>query len=83
MSKLTTKERDALPTKDFALGNGRYPIPDEAHARNALSRVAQFGTAAERAEVRRKVHTKFPGIKEEHEAVTKGVAEKLASKDRK
>jgi hypothetical protein len=77
MSVLTAKERDALPKKDFALGNGRYPIPDENHARNALSRVAQYGTAAEKKAVRAAVHAKFPQIGEEQEAVAKGVGEKL------
>lgn len=43
---------------------GKYPIPDEAHARNALARVAQYGTPGEKAAVRAKVHAKFPGIGE-------------------
>jgi len=43
---------------------GKYPIPDLAHARNALARVAQHGTPAEKALVQRKVHAKFPGIGE-------------------
>lgn len=62
MAKLDAKERKALPTKDFA-GPGRsYPINDPNHARNALSRVSQFGSPAEKAEVRAKVHAKYPGI---------------------
>ena len=62
MAKLDTKERKALPTKDFA-GPGRsYPINDPNHARNALSRVSQFGSSTEKAEVRAKVHAKYPGI---------------------
>lgn len=57
-----------LPKRDFAIkrggkgGHGAYPIPDKAHARNALARVSQFGTPAEKAAVRAKVHRKFPGI---------------------
>lgn len=43
---------------------GKYPIPDAVHARNALARVAQHGTPAEKAIVQRKVHAKFPGIGE-------------------
>lgn len=43
---------------------GKYPIPDEKHARNALARVSQFGTPAEREAVRKKVYSKFPGLKE-------------------
>lgn len=62
MAKLTSKQRKALPAKDFALGKGRYPIEDKSHARNALARVAQHGTPAEKAKVRAKVHKKFPSI---------------------
>lgn len=74
MAKLTAHERQDLPQSDFALpghgkgpkgaGSGSYPIPDESHARDALSRVAANGTSAEQAEVRRKVHERFPGIGE-------------------
>ena len=72
MAKLTAKTRQSLPKSDFALpgkgegpkgaGSGSYPIPDKSHARNALSRVAQHGSSAEKAKVRAKVHAKFPGI---------------------
>jgi hypothetical protein len=68
MAILTTKARKAMPTKSFALpakregGKGGYPIPDAVHGRNALARVAQHGTPAEKATVRAKVHAKFPGI---------------------
>lgn len=43
---------------------GKYPIPDMKHARNALARVSQHGTPAEREAVRKKVYSKFPGLKE-------------------
>jgi hypothetical protein len=36
--------------------------PDESHARNALARVAQHGSSAEKAAVRAKVKAKFPNI---------------------
>lgn len=68
MAVLSSKERKALPKKDFALGKGKsggsgsYPIPNEAHARNALSRVAQNGSPSEIARVRAAVHAKFPNI---------------------
>ena len=72
MAKLTAKTRQSLAKSDFALpgkgegpkgaGSGSYPIPDKSHARNALSRVAQHGTSAEKAIVKAKVHAKFPGI---------------------
>jgi hypothetical protein len=42
MSKLTTKDRTALPKKDFALPDEqRFPVEDKAHARNAKARAAQ------------------------------------------
>jgi len=47
---------------------GKYPIPDERHARNALARVSQHGTPAERQAVRSKVYSKFPGLKEGFES---------------
>lgn len=66
--KLTYKHRERMKKSEFALpskregGKGGYPIEDKAHARNALARVSQFGSAAQEAEVRRKVHAKFPSI---------------------
>lgn len=48
--------------KENPAGSGGYPIPDESHARNALSRVAQHGSPAEKARVRARVHAKYPGI---------------------
>lgn len=63
MSKLKAAARKRLPAKDFALGKGHYPIEDATHARDALSRVDAYGTPAQEAEVRRKVHAKYPGIK--------------------
>ena len=42
---------------------GSYPIPDESHARNALARVSQHGSEAEKAKVRKAVASKFPNIK--------------------
>jgi hypothetical protein len=41
MTKLTTKSRKALPTKNFALPGKRYPVEDKAHAANAKSRATQ------------------------------------------
>lgn len=72
MAKLSYGERKTMPKKDFALpgkrhgGKGGYPIEDKAHARNALARVAQHGTPAEKQEVRAKVHAKYPGIGNSH-----------------
>jgi hypothetical protein len=58
-----TKNRKKLSKKSFALpGKRKYPIPDKAHARNALARVAQHGTKAEQQKVKSAVKKKFPGI---------------------
>jgi len=74
MARLTGKQRERLPTKSFALpgkgtgsqgkGPGSYPIPDASHARDALGRVSQHGTAEEKKKVRAAVKRKFPGIKQ-------------------
>lgn len=69
--KLSYKEKHKLPSSDFVIkGHGKesdekYPIPDLAHARNALSRVSANGTDSEKAKVRAAVHAKFPSLKEE------------------
>lgn len=66
--KLTTKARKGLSDSSFVYPpteknpRGKYPIPDESHARNALSRVAANGTPAEKSKVRAAVKRKFPGI---------------------
>ena len=65
MAKLTTAARKKIPTNEFALPGRRYPVEDEAHARNALSRVSQDGKPAEKATVRCKVHRLFPALKQE------------------
>jgi len=72
MAIMKAAQRKRLPSSSFALpgkgagkegkGSGSYPIPDASHARNALARVSQHGTPAEKATVRRKVAAKFPGI---------------------
>ena len=62
MAKLTAAARKKIPAGDFALPGGRYPIEDASHARNALARVSQFGSPSEKAAVRSKVASKFPGI---------------------
>ncbi|MEU1816108.1 hypothetical protein ABZ543_13055 [Streptomyces roseifaciens] len=72
MADLTAKKRNALPKKDFAVkgkkaaeagghgkAKGSYPIPDKAHARNALARAS--GKPVE-AKVRAAVHKKYPDI---------------------
>ena len=61
-AKLKAKQRNALPDSDFALPGRRYPIHDEAHARNALARVSQHGTPEEQSKVRAAVRRRYPGI---------------------
>lgn len=41
---------------------GRYPIDTISRARNALARGAQNASPEELAEIRRKVHAKYPQI---------------------
>jgi hypothetical protein len=62
MAKLTSKGRKSLPKSSFAGPKRSYPIEDKAHARNALARVSQFGSAFEKKRVRAAVHRKYPGI---------------------
>lgn len=63
MAKLTTKARKAIKTSNFALPKKRaYPIEDRSHARNALARVSQFGSPAEKSKVRAAVHRKYPSM---------------------
>jgi len=62
---LDANARKHIAAKNFAGPDRSYPIEDEAHARNALARVAQHGSSELQAEVRRKVHEKYPSIGEE------------------
>ncbi len=80
MSKLSYKERKNMPKGEFAIpgkapGSGSYPVNDAAHARNALARVSQFGSPAEKAAVRSKVHAKFPNIGKNEKKSAKGSGE--------
>jgi hypothetical protein len=60
---ISTKQRKKLSKRDFALpGKRKYPIPDKAHARNALARVAQYGTPAEQKKVKAAVKRRFPSV---------------------
>lgn len=61
MAKLHAKQRNALPTKDFAGPDRSYPIADRSHARNALARAS--GKPVEKR-VRAAVHRKYPNLGE-------------------
>jgi hypothetical protein len=61
MSRLNAARRKALPADVFALPGRRFPIPDENHARAALS-MAHNASPAEQATIRAKVHARYPQI---------------------
>lgn len=63
MAKMTARKRKRLPKSSFAVpGKRKYPVDTKARARNALARVSQHGTAAEKKAVRAKVKKKYPSI---------------------
>ena len=90
---LSTEAREHIKPKNFAIPSkaktptakaesGNYPIPNASHARNALSRVSQFGSSAEKAKVRAAVTKKFPGIGDKTaEAFVEGFFGKIAVDD--
>lgn len=42
MAKLTAAQRKKIPKSQFGLpGEGKYPMPDKSHARNAKARASQ------------------------------------------
>jgi hypothetical protein len=63
MAKLKSARRNKLPKTSFALpGKRAYPIHDRAHAANALARVSQHGTPAQKRAVRAKVCRRYPSL---------------------
>lgn len=74
---LTSHQRSNLSDKQFALPGRRYPIPDETHARNALARVAQFGTPEEQATVRASVAKKYPGVEQQSNGNSAGFKKRV------
>lgn len=62
---LTAKGRKQISPSNFVFpAQKKYPIHDLAHARNALARVAQYGTSEEQAKVREAVYRKYPALKD-------------------
>lgn len=60
MAKLSSAERNALKSSDFALPASRaYPIEDRSHAANALARASG---KPEEAKVKAAVHRKYPNM---------------------
>ena len=77
MAKLTAKKRNALSKRSFAEpGKRKYPMEDRTHAKNALARVSQFGTEAEKKEARAKVHARYPAIGKKTVAKKRGKSQK-------
>ena len=63
MAKLSSKKRRSLPKTSFALpGKRKYPVDTKNRARNALGRVQQHGSPAEKKAVRAKVRSRYPSI---------------------
>jgi hypothetical protein len=73
MAELKASSRAKIKSKNFAIPSkaktaeakkesGNYPIQDRKHAANALSRVAQHGTPAEKKQVRAAVKRKYPDM---------------------
>lgn len=65
MATLSSQQRAALPKSAFvfpdkAPGSGSYPIPDLAHARDALARSSG---KPEAGAVRRAVYARYPQLK--------------------
>lgn len=61
--KMTAARRRRLGTKSFGVPKQRkYPIDTPGRARNALARVSQHGSSAQKAQVRRRVARKYPSI---------------------
>lgn len=66
MARLTAWQRHRLRASQFALpAERKYPIEDEAHARDALARVAEYGTPEEKSRVRHAVKKRYPQMEVE------------------
>jgi hypothetical protein len=79
MAKLTAASRKRISSSNFAEPEDRkYPIEDRSHSRNALARVSQHGSEAEKKKVSAAVHRKYPSIeqKSKKKARSKTVAGK-------
>ncbi len=66
MAKLTSKERNALPAREFAGPDRSYPVNDANHARNAKARASQAVNAgrmskAQEARIDAKADAKLRG----------------------
>lgn len=80
MGKLNAAARAKLPARDFAGPDGSYPDEDPGHARDALARVSEFGSPKVKAEVRRNVAKKYPGMAVKRLKKAGKISDKQASK---
>lgn len=63
-AKLSTEGREHIKDSNFAIPSERkYPIHDESHARNAISRVSANGTEEEKGKVKAAVYRKYPSMR--------------------
>jgi hypothetical protein len=73
VAKLSAAGRKKIATSSFAIPERRaYPIHDITHARNALARVSQHGSAEEKRRVRAAVRRRYPSIQIGSTSVRKG-----------
>lgn len=68
MTKLNAKQRNAIPTAQFAGPDRSYPIEDASHAQNAIARASQQVNAgnlspATAATIKSKARSKLSKIK--------------------
>ena len=71
---ISKAKRESLPKSKFGVPSkakgaakgepGNYPIDTKKRAANALSRVSQHGTPAEKAQVRSRVAKAYPSIEQ-------------------
>jgi len=71
---LDMSAREKIKSKNFAIpkggkGEGSYPIHDPEHARNALTRVRQFGSPAEKSKVYAAVAKRYPALATRSEVI--------------
>lgn len=87
MAKLSSAQRDKMPSKEFAGADRSYPIPDRAHAANAKARASQAVKAgrmssSEKAKIDAKADKKLgaskPAGKGKPKADPKKTGERLA-----
>jgi hypothetical protein len=61
---ISAARRRSLPSSSFGLpGKKKYPLDTIGRARNALSRAAQNASPSERAQIKRRVKSRYPSIK--------------------